>query len=110
MLELVPVLNRRAGDYEPLVGTEVLDEAKHLADRLHGRRILHVNATAYGGGVAELLASAVPLTRALGLEADWRVIEGSEAFFEVPWDLLNAYPTVYEQLRLLYRQDPVLKG
>jgi trehalose synthase len=89
MLDLVPVLARRSNDYDAIVGTEVLDEAKELADRLKGSRILHVNATAYGGGVAELLASAVPLTQALGLEVDWRVIEGSEPFFEITKSMHN---------------------
>ena len=89
MLELVPVLPRRSSDYDEIIGTEVLDEAKELADRLHGKRILHVNATAFGGGVVELLASAVPLTRSLGLEADWRVISGTEAFFEVTKSIHN---------------------
>jgi Mlc titration factor MtfA (ptsG expression regulator) len=31
---------------------------------------------------------------------------GSEAFFETPELLAPAYPAMYEQLRLFYRQDP----
>jgi len=45
--------------------------------------VLHVNATAYGGGVAELLATHVPLLRNVGLEAEWQVIHGSDEFFAV---------------------------
>lgn len=32
---------------------------------------------------------------------------GSEVFFEAPELLRDAYPAVYEQLRLFYRQDPL---
>lgn len=31
----------------------------------------------------------------------------SEAFFEIPENLMAAYPQVYEQLKLFYRQDPL---
>ena len=34
---------------------------------------------------------------------------GSEAFFETPELLQPAYPAVYEQLRLFYRQDPLAR-
>jgi Mlc titration factor MtfA (ptsG expression regulator) len=34
---------------------------------------------------------------------------GSEAFFETPELLEPAYPAVYEQLRLFYRQDPLAR-
>lgn len=90
MLQEVPVRQRTPTDYAPIVGAEVLDEAAALADRLGDRRIVHVNATAFGGGVAELLGSAVPLTRALGLDCDWRIIEGSDPFFEVTKVMHNA--------------------
>jgi MtfA peptidase len=33
----------------------------------------------------------------------------SEAFFETPELLEPAYPAVYEQLRLFYRQDPLAR-
>ena len=57
---------------------------------LAGARILHVNATAYGGGVAELLATHVPLLRDLGIEAEWQVIHGSDEFFGVTKSVHNA--------------------
>jgi trehalose synthase len=45
--------------------------------------VLHLNATAYGGGVAELLATHVPLLRSAGIDADWQVMHGSDEFFAV---------------------------
>ena len=45
--------------------------------------MLHINAAAYGERVAEILHALVPLMREVGLDIEWQVIEGSEAFFEV---------------------------
>ena len=51
MLERVPLLDKHLADYEDAVGAETLDRIRELAAPLHGARVLHVNATAYGGGV-----------------------------------------------------------
>jgi trehalose synthase len=69
--------------YRELVGDELVAEVRELAEALRGRRVLELSATATGGGVAELLASLVPLKRDLGIEAEWRVIAGDLRFFEV---------------------------
>jgi trehalose synthase len=50
---------------------------------------LHVNATPYGGGVSELLRSSVPLYNSLGLIADWKIISGDDAFFQVTKKIHN---------------------
>ena len=76
--------------YRPLVGDELLDELLALADALRGLRICHVNATATGGGVAELLARHVPALQGLGLQADWRLIHGDPEFFTVTKAIHNA--------------------
>ena len=52
--------------------------------------MLHLNATAFGGGVAELLGAMVPLMRDIGLDADWQVIHGSDEFFRVTKTMHNA--------------------
>ncbi len=46
-----------------------------------GARLIHVNATATGGGVAELLAGLVPAQVADGTPTGWAVIAGDEEFF-----------------------------
>jgi len=83
LLERVPLLDKHLADYEDAVGVETLDRIRALAEPLKGARVLHVNATAYGGGVAELLATHVALLRDVGLEAEWQVIQGSDEFFSV---------------------------
>ena len=78
MLERVPLLEKELDHYRDLVGADVVDRIETLAKPLQGARVLHLNATAYGGGVAELLATHVPLLRSLGVEAEWQVLHGSD--------------------------------
>jgi len=76
--------------YEGVVPDSILTGLREEARALRGARILHVNATAYGGGVSELLRSSVPLLRDLGLTVDWKVIGGSPDFFRATKALHNA--------------------
>ena len=70
-------------DYAPIVGMEVVGQLRRLAEHLQNRRFVHVNSTAVGGGVAEILSRGVPLLNQLGLETTWEVIQGDPDFFEV---------------------------
>ncbi|MFI2372178.1 glycosyltransferase [Streptomyces sp. NPDC018833] len=83
MLQRVDVGRRSLDAYRPAVGDAVVDGLRELADPLGGVRVLHVNATPYGGGVAEILRSEVPLLRDLGVVADWMTISAGDDFFEV---------------------------
>lgn len=83
MLERVPLLEKDLNTYAEIVGTDTIERIRALAEPFHGARVLHVNATAYGGGVAELLATHVPLLQAVGIAAEWQVIHGSDEFFAV---------------------------
>src|SRR5918999_513200 len=83
MLETVDVGTQDLDLYEGSVGAEAVAQLRELAAPLEGVRILHVNATPYGGGVAEILRSEIPLLRDLGLLADWKLITGDQTFFSV---------------------------
>ena len=83
MLEHVELEEKNLDDYGPVVGDEALAEIRALADPLQGARVVHINATAYGGGVAEMLQTLVPLMVDVGLDAEWQVIEGADEFFDV---------------------------
>lgn len=83
MLESVDVGTRGLDSYRGVAPDHLLDDLLQEAEAFRGARVLHVNATPYGGGVSELLRSVVPLIADLGLVADWRVIRGNERFFEV---------------------------
>lgn len=89
----------RIENYRPLVGDELVDEILSLARDLRGLRICHVNSTGFGGGVAELLARHVPLSRALGLAAEWRLMLGNPDFFAVTKALHNALQGAEWELR-----------
>jgi trehalose synthase len=60
-----------------------MDQIRELAEPLKGKSVLHVSATAFGGGVSEILYTMVPLMRDVGLDAHWQVISGQEEFFNV---------------------------
>ena len=80
----------RLDDYLPTVGSAAVDEIRSLAHRLEGRRALMVNATAVGGGVAELLNRLIPLLEDVGIPTRWEVIRGGEEFFAVTKGIHNA--------------------
>lgn len=86
--------------YEPIVGIPVIGQLRRLGERLRGLRVVHVNSTAEGGGVAEILAWMVPLMNDLGLDVRWRVITGSGEFFSVTKAIhngLQGYPVLLKK-------------
>ena len=75
-------MNRTIWDsYQTLLGDEVISPIFQLAKRLDGAKIVHVNATRSGGGVAEILMKMVPLMQALNFNTKWETIEGNADFF-----------------------------
>src|SRR5438093_10323874 len=90
MLRQVDVGKLSTARYRGLIDLGLLDEVRDLARPLKGARLLHLNATPYGGGVAELLRSEVALLRGLGIDAEWKVISGDDRFFHVTKEFHNA--------------------
>jgi len=76
--------------YARLIGDEAVERILRKAKRLHDLRVLNVSSTFYGGGVAEILGSLTLIERALGLRADWRLIQGSPDFFSATKRIHNA--------------------
>ncbi len=83
MLQLVNVGRKSLGDYATLASRGLMDEIRRLAEPLQGVRVVHVSATAFGGGVAEINYTLVPLMADAGLEVEWRIIRGADDFFAV---------------------------
>ena len=75
--------------YEGIVGSSVVGQLRRLGEKLSGLRVVHVNSTRQGGGVAEILEWMVPLMRDLGLDASWEVIHGDTRFFEITKSIHN---------------------
>ena len=76
--------------YAEVVGEQEIRHMRALAKRLHGARVVHVNSTKSGGGVAELLNRIVPLQKELGLDVEWEIIEGKSDFFVTTKNIHNA--------------------
>jgi trehalose synthase len=90
MLSLVNVGRKSLGDYASIASRGMMDEIGRLAEPLQGKRVLHLSATAFGGGVAEINYTLVPLMADAGLAVEWRIIEGTDGFFDVTKTIHNA--------------------
>ncbi len=80
----------RLDDYREVVPKGTIDFLNCLAEQVKGRKILHINSTKLGGGVAEMLNSHIPLLQDLGVDAQWQNISGNETFFNVTKSFHNA--------------------
>jgi trehalose synthase len=90
MLQPVLVGHKSLSDYTHLVGKDLIAEIRDVASELEGLKVLHLSATAFGGGVAEILYTLVPLMRDVGIETEWQVILGREEFYNATKVLHNA--------------------
>ena len=80
----------RVEDFLPHVGEETVERILRKAKPFRDLRVVHVNSTYYGGGVAEVLSSKTLLMNSLGVRTGWRVIQGSPDFFSVTKKIHNA--------------------
>jgi len=80
----------RLEDFRTIVPDEMLAEIYARARGLYGKHIVHLNATYQGGGVAEILYSLVLLMNDVGIDAGWRILHGSQEFFEITKSFHNA--------------------
>ena len=90
MLGSVPLTPKKLDDYRPIVGDAQIQAIRELAAPLKGTRVLHLNATSFGGGVAEILTTLVPLLNDVGLAADWQIIRGTDDFYQVTKAMHNS--------------------
>jgi trehalose synthase len=90
MLNLVNVGHKSLNDYGTIASRGLMAQIRSLAEPLAGKRVLHLSATAFGGGVAEINYTLVPLMVDAGLQVEWRIIHGQEEFFNVTKAIHNA--------------------
>jgi len=76
--------------YEAIAGSSAVTQLRRLGEKLAGFRVVHVNSTREGGGVAEILEWMVPNMRDVGIDASWEVIRGTPRFFEITKNIHNA--------------------
>ncbi len=53
-------------DFRDVVGDKVLADIYRAARGLYVVKVLHINSTYYGGGVAEMLYTLIPLLNDVG--------------------------------------------
>jgi trehalose synthase len=90
MLQLVNVGHKSLADYATIATHGLMDEIRRLAEPLAGVRVLELSATAFGGGVAEIQYTLVPLMQDAGLNVEWRIIRGADEFFAATKTIHNA--------------------
>jgi trehalose synthase len=76
--------------YREIAPQGIVDFLFRMAEKMRGKKIIHVNSTKLGGGVAEILRSLVPLLQSVGLDARWEVITANEEFFSTTKAFHNA--------------------
>jgi trehalose synthase len=82
-LHRVHVGSKSLQEYASIQGPAIMNAIRKLAPGVRDMRMLHVSATAFGGGVAEIMYTLVPLMRDAGVETEWRVMHGRDEFFDV---------------------------
>jgi trehalose synthase len=90
VLQLVNVGHKSLADYATIAARGLMDEIRALAEPIAGKKVVHLSATAFGGGVAEINYTLIPLMQDAGLEVEWRIIRGAEEFFNVTKTIHNA--------------------
>jgi trehalose synthase len=83
-------LQNMMAEYMAVTSPNVIHQIEQLAAPLKGARVLHINSTKEGGGVAEILHKLIPLKQALGIEADWDIITGNQEFYQCTKGFHNA--------------------
>jgi trehalose synthase len=83
MLYPVQMPDLSLAPYRRVVDPDQWECIQQLAGPLRGLRVVHINATPAGGGVAEILRTLIPLSRAVGLDAQWQVLPPDDQFFQV---------------------------
>ena len=80
----------RLNDYADVVGKKYIEQLKSLALNLKMKKVIMVNSTKDGGGVAEILHRLVPLLNELGVQTKWETINGDSDFFNTTKNIHNA--------------------
>jgi trehalose synthase len=97
-LQIVNVGHKSLGDYRSTLVPGMFDQIMELGEQLRGLRVLHLSATAFGGGVAEIMYTLMPLMKDAGLEPHWGIIHGHDEFYDVTKLLHNTLQGAPDEL------------
>ena len=96
--------NRLLDLYNELLGNKAIRNIQKKAEKLENIKVLHVNATKFGGGVAEILHNMVPLMQELRLNVEWKVFTAPDNFFEISKKMHNA---LQGNMDILFSNDEI---
>lgn len=91
MLQKVSLTPKKLKTYEKIIDEKLFKEIIDLSKELKNLKVLHINTTRLGGGVAELLNNLVPLMRNVGLKAEWQTIVADDRLFKITKSFHNAF-------------------
>lgn len=80
---------RKLEDYTRYIDDSEQLALSQMAHSLQGKKVVEINATAYGGGVAELLRGKIALMQGMGIDASWYVLPPNDAFFHTTKQIHN---------------------
>lgn len=107
MLPLVETPTFSLKKYKGIIPDELLREVKSLAKGLKGLKVVMINSTPQGGGVANVLSNLIPLMKGVKINANWHVIPPGKKFFSLTKEIHNALQgkeySLSFQSRRLYR-------
>ncbi|BCA81131.1 glycosyltransferase [Desulfuromonas sp. AOP6] len=98
MRPIMETENNIIEDYRAVVGDGVISQLEQLAKPLRGVKVVHVNSTREGGGVAEILHKLIPLKQALGIDTSWEIVSGDAQFYQCTKGFHNALQGVPQSL------------
>lgn len=81
---------QRIDDYRQVAPPGTVDIILKLAERVQGRRFLHLSGGRFGGGAAEILRTIVPILADLGIDASWEITGGDPGFYAAARALQHA--------------------
>lgn len=87
---MVPEHLMKLDDYRSIVGDETIERIREKATALRGMRVAHMNSTYHAGGVVEILLSLTTLQNELGIPTEWRLLRGTEEFYQVTREMHDA--------------------
>ncbi len=73
----------RLSDYRGIISDNDLYRINKKADKLYGKRVIHINSSHMDGGIASMLSSLVPLKNDVSIEAGWRILHADTDFYSI---------------------------
>src|SRR3990167_3788476 len=75
--------------YKGIIKDDLYDHVTQMAKKLGRVTVIHLNSTASGGGVSEILSTLVPTLSGLGIDARRFILKKHLKFFEITKEIHN---------------------